>query len=312
MIEKGIDALVICGGDGSLTGADKFRGEWPSLLDELVSTGLRTEEAVKPFRHLNIVGLVGSIDNDLSSTDATIGAYSSLQRICQAIDFIDTTAFSHQRAFVIEVMGRHCGWLALMAGISTGADFIFIPENPPSENWRAEMCSIVRKHREMGKRKTVVVCAEGAHDRNLNKVSANMVKDLLTTEVGLDTRVTTLGHVQRGGAPTSYDRTLATLQGVEAVKAVLDAGPETPSPIICIVENKIVRKPMLDAIAKTKEVAAAIERKDFDAAMRGRDAEFEEFLHAFNITTAADKPEMRLPQEKRMRVGIIHVGAPAG
>ncbi|RMX91939.1 hypothetical protein D0866_16806, partial [Hortaea werneckii] len=205
MIEKGIDALVICGGDGSLTGADKFRGEWPSLLDELVSTGLRTEEAVKPFRHLNIVGLVGSIDNDLSSTDATIGAYSSLQRICQAIDFIDTTAFSHQRAFVIEVMGRHCGWLALMAGISTGADFIFIPENPPSENWRAEMCSIVRKHREMGKRKTVVVCAEGAHDRNLNKVSANMVKDLLTTEVGLDTRVTTLGHVQRGGAPTSYD-----------------------------------------------------------------------------------------------------------
>ncbi|RMX70523.1 hypothetical protein D0869_16560, partial [Hortaea werneckii] len=187
-------------------------------------------------------------------------------------------------------MGRHCGWLALMAGISTGADFIFIPENPPSENWRAEMCSIVRKHREMGKRKTVVVCAEGAHDRNLNKVSANMVKDLLTTEVGLDTRVTTLGHVQRGGAPTSYDRTLATLQGVEA----------------------IVRKPMLDAIAKTKEVAAAIERKDFDAAMRGRDAEFEEFLHAFNITTAADKPEMRLPQEKRMRVGIIHVGAPAG
>ncbi|KAI6836524.1 ATP-dependent [Hortaea werneckii] len=312
MIEKGIDALVICGGDGSLTGADKFRGEWPSLLDELVSTGLRTEEAVKPFRHLNIVGLVGSIDNDLSSTDATIGAYSSLQRICQAIDFIDTTAFSHQRAFVIEVMGRHCGWLALMAGISTGADFIFIPENPPSENWRAEMCSIVRKHREMGKRKTVVVCAEGAHDRNLNKVSANMVKDLLTTEVGLDTRVTTLGHVQRGGAPTSYDRTLATLQGVEAVKAVLDATPETPSPIICIVENKIVRKPMLDAIAKTKEVAAAIERKDFDAAMRGRDAEFEEFLHAFNITTAADKPEMRLPEEKRMRVGIIHVGAPAG
>ncbi|KAI7631148.1 ATP-dependent, partial [Hortaea werneckii] len=139
-----------------------------------------------------------------------------------------------------------------------------------------------------------------------------MVKDLLTTEVGLDTRVTTLGHVQRGGAPTSYDRTLATLQGVEAVKAVLDATPETPSPIICIVENKIVRKPMLDAIAKTKEVAAAIERKDFDAAMRGRDAEFEEFLHAFNITTAADKPEMRLPQEKRMRVGIIHVGAPAG
>jgi 6-phosphofructokinase 1 len=312
MIEHGIDALVICGGDGSLTGADKFRGEWPSLVDELVASGKRTEDEVKPFRHLNIVGLVGSIDNDLSSTDATIGCYSSLQRICQSIDYIDSTAFSHQRAFVIEVMGRHCGWLALMAGVSCGADFIFIPENPPSENWEEEMCSIVRKHRDMGKRKTIVIVAEGAHDRNLKHISPSQVKDLLSNKVGLDTRVTTLGHVQRGGPPTAYDRMLATLQGVEAVKAVLEATPETPSPVICIVENKIVRKPLLDAIAKTKDVAASIEKKDFAAAMRGRDAEFEEFLQAFNITTATDKSDMLLPKEKRMRVGIIHVGAPAG
>ncbi|EMC92673.1 hypothetical protein BAUCODRAFT_257650 [Baudoinia panamericana UAMH 10762] len=313
MIEKGIDALVVCGGDGSLTGADKFRAEWPSLMDELVSTGKRTKEEVKSHRHLNIVGLVGSIDNDLSGTDATIGCYSSLQRICQAIDYIDATAFSHQRAFVIEVMGRHCGWLALMAGVSCGADFIFIPEKPPSENWEAEMFSIVKKHREMGKRKTIIVVAEGAHDRQLNPVTAGMVKDLLSQKVGLDTRVTTLGHVQRGGPPCCYDRMLATLQGVEAVNAVLESTPETPSPVICIVENKIVRKPLLDAIAKTKEVAANIEKRDFAAAMRGRDAEFEEFLEAFNITTATDKAEnMLLPKEKRMRVGIIHVGAPAG
>ncbi|KAH9845322.1 ATP-dependent 6-phosphofructokinase [Teratosphaeria destructans] len=312
MIEKGIDALVICGGDGSLTGADKFRGEWPSLMDELVSSGKRKEEEVRPYRHLNIVGLVGSIDNDLSSTDATIGAYSSLQRICESIDNIDTTAVSHQRAFVVEVMGRHCGWLALMAGVSCGADFIFIPENPPSVNWETEMCSIVKKHREMGKRKTIVIVAEGAQDRDLNPVKASQVKDLLTNKVGLDTRVTTLGHVQRGGPPVPYDRMLATLQGVEAVKAVLEATPETPSPVICIVENKIVRKPLLDAIAKTKEVAENIAKKDFDAAMRGRDAEFEEFLQAFNITTATDKTHMKLPEKKRMRVGIIHVGAPAG
>ena len=76
------------------------------------------------FQHLNIVGLVGSIDNDFADTDATIGCYSSLGRICEAVDYIDATAFSHQRAFVIEVMGRHCGWLALMAGVSTGADFM--------------------------------------------------------------------------------------------------------------------------------------------------------------------------------------------
>lgn len=145
MIAKGIDALIVCGGDGSLTGADRFRAEWPSLVEELVAKKEYTEEQVKPFKHLNIVGLVGSIDNDMSSTDATIGCYSSLQRICQAVDFIDATAFSHQRAFVVEVMGRHCGWLALMAGVSTGADFVFLPEQPPPEHWEEEMCAIIKK-----------------------------------------------------------------------------------------------------------------------------------------------------------------------
>ncbi|KAH0139704.1 6-phosphofructokinase, partial [Aureobasidium melanogenum] len=232
MIDKGIDALVVCGGDGSLTGADRFRGEWPSLVDELVSNGTFKKEAVEPFRHLNIVGLVGSIDNDLAGTDATIGCYSSLQRICQAVDYIDATAFSHQRAFVVEVMGRHCGWLALMAGVSTGADFVFLPENPPSENWETEMCDVVQRHRKLGKRKTIVIVAEGAHDRQLNAISPNKVKDLLAGKLGLDTRVTTLGHVQRGGTAVAYDRMLSTLQGVEAVKAVLDSTPETPSPVI--------------------------------------------------------------------------------
>ena len=142
---KGIDALIICGGDGSLTGADIFRSEWKGLLDELVATGELTKEQVSGHEHLNIVGLVGSIDNDMSCTDATIGAYSSLTRICQAVDFIDATAYSHSRAFVIEVMGRHCGWLALMAGVATGADFVFIPEKPPMEGWEDEMCAIIRK-----------------------------------------------------------------------------------------------------------------------------------------------------------------------
>lgn len=99
----------------------------------------------KTFQYLNIVGLVGSIDNDFADTDATIGCYSSLGRICEAVDYIDATAFSHQRAFVIEVMGRHCGWLALMAGVSTGADFIFIPESPPDRDWEDQMCEIISK-----------------------------------------------------------------------------------------------------------------------------------------------------------------------
>ncbi len=145
MVIRGIDALIICGGDGSLTGADRFRSEWPELLQELVGQKELTKDQIEPFKHLNIVGLVGSIDNDMSSTDATIGCYSSLGRICQAVDYIDATAFSHQRAFVIEVMGRHCGWLALMAGVSTGADFVIFPEKPPMENWENEMCEIISK-----------------------------------------------------------------------------------------------------------------------------------------------------------------------
>jgi hypothetical protein len=145
MIINGIDALIICGGDGSLTGADKFRAEWPSLLEELASTGKLKKEQIQPYQHLNIVGLVGSIDNDLSGTDATIGCYSALARICEMVDYIEATASSHSRAFVIEVMGRHCGWLALMAGVATGADFIFIPEKPTEDDWQAEMCRIVEK-----------------------------------------------------------------------------------------------------------------------------------------------------------------------
>lgn len=142
---RGIDALVVCGGDGSLTGADLFRDEWPGLLEELVKTERLTKEQVEPFQSLNIVGLVGSIDNDMSSTDATIGCYSSLHRICDCVDSINDTAQSHQRAFIVEVMGRHCGWLALMAAISTGADFLFIPEAPPKHNWKEDMCAIIKK-----------------------------------------------------------------------------------------------------------------------------------------------------------------------
>lgn len=147
MVVHGIDALIICGGDGSLTGADRFRAEWPDLLEELVATAQLTAAQVEPYRSLNIVGLVGSIDNDLSGTDATIGCYSALARICEMVDYIEATASSHSRAFVIEVMGRHCGWLALMAGVATGADFIFIPEKPREDNWREEMSSVIEKVR---------------------------------------------------------------------------------------------------------------------------------------------------------------------
>ncbi|KAK1833201.1 phosphofructokinase-domain-containing protein [Podospora conica] len=315
MILHGIDALIICGGDGSLTGADRFRSEWPELLEELISTGQLKKDQVDQYRHLNIVGLVGSIDNDLSGTDATIGCYSALARICYAIDLIEATAYSHSRAFVVEVMGRHCGWLALMAGVATGADFIFIPEKPREDNWREEMCSIVHEHRKRGKRKTIVIIAEGALDRQGNKITPEMVKDLLADKNGLalDTRITTLGHVQRGGTAVAYDRMLATLQGVEAVKAVLEATPETPTCFIAVTENKITRKPLMEAVQDTKEVAKAIERQDFELAMSLRDAEFSEQYNSFMMTTAVQlDTDILLPEKERMRIGFINVGAPAG
>ncbi|KAH6648762.1 phosphofructokinase-domain-containing protein [Truncatella angustata] len=315
MILKGIDALAICGGDGSLTGADKFRSEWPSLVDELVSKGELKEEQVAPYRHLNIVGLVGSIDNDLSGTDNTIGAASALSRICEMVDYIEATASSHQRAFVIEVMGRHCGYLALMAGVATGADFIFIPEKPREDNWQEDMVKIVKKHRELGKRKTIVIIAEGAKDRHGAKISSEMVVNLLKDPNGLklDTRATILGHVQRGGPAVAQDRILATLQGVEAVKTLLEATPESETCFIAIKENKIVREPLMEAVKATQEVAKAIEAQDFAKAMSLRDTEFAEMYNCYNLTTTVGQDESsKLPQDKRMRIGFINVGAPAG
>lgn len=313
MIDAGIDALIVCGGDGSLTGADLFRAEWPSLIQDLKESGDITPEQYERHKHLNICGTVGSIDNDMATTDATIGAYSSLDRICKAIDYIDATANSHSRAFVVEVMGRHCGWLALMAGIACNADYILIPEKPSSsKDWKEQMCEIVGKHRSSGKRKTIVIVAEGAITNDLEHISAKEVKDVLVDRLGLDTRVTTLGHVQRGGTAVAFDRVLATLQGVEAVNAILESTPDTPSPLIGIEENQIVRLPLVEAVRITKSVADAIEKKDFDGAMALRDADFTEHLNNFMAINTAIHEKPTLPLEKRKRIAIINVGAPAG
>lgn len=163
----------------------------------------------------------------MAKTDLTIGALTALHRICESIDSISSTASSHSRAFVIEVMGRHCGWLALLAGIATGADFIFIPEQPPSsDDWESEMCDLLRsvsrfrmtevsktdvQHRAVGKRKSIVIVAEGAIDKNLQPIKPDYVKKILVDRLGLDTRVTTLGHTQRGGKPCAYDRILVRI-----------------------------------------------------------------------------------------------------
>ena len=161
-----------------------------------------------------------------------------------------------------------------------------------------KLLSLTRpQHRSLGKRKTIVIVAEGAHDRDLNKIAPTKVKDLLSNTLKLDTRITTLGHVQRGGHACAYDRQLSTLQGVEAVNAVLEATPETPSSFIAIIENQIVRNPLIEAVASTQEVAKAIAAKDYKRALDLRGPEFAEYHNAYMMTTSTDQPALRLPEE---------------
>lgn len=155
-----------------------------------------------------------------------------------------------------------------------------------------------QNRKERGKRRTIVIVAEGAQDRQLNKISSSTIKDILTQRLGLDTRTTVLGHTQRGGAACAYDRWLSTLQGVEAVRAVLEMSPQSPVPVITIRENKIMRTPLMEAVQLTKDVTAKIHEKDFAAAMSMRDAEFKEYYNAYLNTATPDHPKMVLPEGK--------------
>ncbi|KAL2918906.1 6-phosphofructokinase, alpha subunit [Polyrhizophydium stewartii] len=321
LIKNGIDALVIVGGDGSLTGADILRAEWTGLVDELVATGRVTKAECAHLREdLAIVGLVGSIDNDMSATDITIGAVTSLHRICESVDSLTSTAQSHQRAFVVEVMGRHCGWLGLMAGIAVGADWVCLPERPPplnqekyGDDWGQEMADIVGQYRTMGSRKSIIIVCEGAIDRNLKPIKPDEVKKVLEDKLGLDTRVTTLGHVQRGGSPCAFDRYLATVQGVEAVEAVLRSTRDTPAPMIGMSQNMVISVPLMDAVKLTHSVAEAISRRDFKLAMDLRDPDFTSAFDTYIESTLLGGPgKHEIPEIKRLRIGIIHCGAPAG
>uniref|UniRef100_A0A3P9NIX8 6-phosphofructokinase type C n=1 Tax=Poecilia reticulata TaxID=8081 RepID=A0A3P9NIX8_POERE len=150
LVKRGITNLCVIGGDGSLTGANLFREEWSGLLSELVQQGLIEADAVQKYSALHIVGMVGSIDNDFCGTDMTIGTDSALHRIIEVVDAIMTTAQSHQRTFVLEVMGRHCGYLALVSALACGADWVLIPEMPPEDGWEEKMCQKLSAASRMG------------------------------------------------------------------------------------------------------------------------------------------------------------------
>jgi len=311
LVAHGIDRLVVCGGDGSLTGADLFRREWPELLAELVAGGGLTAEQAAAHPFLGIVGMVGSIDNDFAGTDMTIGADSALHRITEAIDAITSTAASHQRTFVVEVMGRHCGYLALMGAISGGADFVLIPERPPeTDDWESYMCEVLRTGRENGRRDSIVVVAEGAQDRHGHPISADYVKQVLETRLGEDTRVTILGHVQRGGAPSAFDRWSSTLLGYTAVEELIATTPEREPRLIGIRENRITTAPLMQCVAETHAVAEAIAAHDYERAMELRGGSFNEAFRTLRTLVQSQPPAADTARDP-LRIAVLHSGGPS-
>ncbi|NXH12008.1 PFKAP protein, partial [Bucco capensis] len=309
LVEKGITNLCVIGGDGSLTGANLFREEWSGLLEELAQKGKIDEEAVKKYAYLNIVGVVGSIDNDFCGTDMTIGTDSALHRIIDVVDAIMTTAQSHQRTFVLEVMGRHCGYLALVSALACGADWVFIPEYPPEEGWEDSMCVKLSENRARKKRLNIIIVAEGAIDCHNKPITSEKVKDLVVQRLGFDTRVTILGHVQRGGTPSAFDRILASRMGVEAVLALLEATPATPACVVSLSGNQAVRLPLMECVQMTQEVQKAMDEGRFVEAVRLRGRSFENNLNTYKLLSHK-KPDAELPKTN-FNVAVLNVGAPA-
>ncbi|XP_061835070.1 ATP-dependent 6-phosphofructokinase, platelet type-like isoform X2 [Nerophis lumbriciformis] len=309
LVERNITNLCVIGGDGSLTGANLFREEWSGLLDELLQQGLISEDAVSTNSALHIVGMVGSIDNDFCGTDMTIGTDSALHRIIEVVDAIMTTAQSHQRTFVLEVMGRHCGYLALVSALACGADWVFFPEMPPEDGWEDNMCQKLSENRADKKRLNIIIVAEGAIDSHNKAITPDYIKDLVVRNLGFDTRVTILGHVQRGGTPSAFDRILASRMGVEAVLALLEASAGTPACVVSLVGNQAVRLPLMECVQMTQEVQKAMDEKKFEEAVRLRGRSFENNLITYRLLSYRNA-DSEIPSSS-FNVAVLNVGAPA-
>lgn len=241
LAELGIDALVAVGGEDTLGAASK-----------LYKDGA------------NVVGVPKTIDNDLSSTDYTFGFDTAINIATECIDRLHTTAESHHRILVAEVMGRHAGWIAIESGIAGGADVILIPEVPIDLD---EVCAILKRNRDRGKLYGIVVVSEGAQfkDKDLilqeekldafGHVRLGGIGEKLAAEIesrtGFETRVSVFGHIQRGGTPTAFDRVLGTRFGVKAVELVMN---RKFGRMVSLSANKIIDVPLEGAVTTLKTV----------------------------------------------------------
>ncbi|HMC39074.1 MAG TPA: ATP-dependent 6-phosphofructokinase [Acidimicrobiales bacterium] len=236
-----IDALIAIGGEDTLGVAHRLSGEGVA-----------------------VVGVPKTIDNDLSATEVTFGFHTAVQIAVDAIDRLHTTAESHDRVIVCEVMGRHAGWIATYAGIAGGAAEILVPEEPFDID---EVCAKLKTRHAKGRFASIVVVAEGAlpvegtltvASREVDQFGhprlggiANILAEEIEQRTGFETRVTILGHVQRGGTPTAFDRVLATRFGVAAIDAVHDGAF---GEMVALQADRIVRVPLGDAVQELKTV----------------------------------------------------------
>jgi len=236
-----LDALIAIGGEDTLGVANK-----------LVKDGFA------------VVGVPKTIDNDLEETDYTFGFDTAVNTAMECIDRLHTTAESHHRIMVAEVMGRHAGWIAVHAGIAGGADVILIPEIPIDLE---EVCAVIKKRHARGKTFSIIVVAEGAEfkagqamaqDKKLDEFGhvrlggiGETLGAMIEKKTGFETRVTVLGHIQRGGSPTAFDRVLGTRFGVKAVELVLN---REFGKMVSLKGNAIVSVPIENAVKKLKTV----------------------------------------------------------
>lgn len=218
---NGVEGLVVIGGDGSLAGALKLQEEFD----------------------FPVMGVPGSIDNDIPGTDFSIGFDTAVNTALEAIDRVRDTAYSHERVFVIEVMGRRNGFIAVEAGLAGGAEAIIIPEVPYSLD---AICHSLGEAAEKGKRSSIIVVAEGA-------CSAESIKEQLSKRTGFECRAVVLGHMQRGGSPTGYDRVLALRLGAQATNRLLSG---YRGEMAGITANQIVSYPLTYVLSTERHVEA--------------------------------------------------------
>lgn len=224
----GLNGLVIIGGDGSFRGAQ-----------DLNKMGFLT------------VGIPGTIDNDIGCTDYAIGFDTAVNTVLDAINKIRDTASSHNRVYVIEVMGKNSGFIAVGAGLTGGAEAILIPENPVNLD---DICAKISENAKLGKAHSIVLVAEGYYEDPITAEHSSgfRVGKYIGEKTGCDTRITILGHLQRGGTPTFFDRKLATLMGNKAVEMLLDGETEK---MVGMVGNRIQTYPLEEAINTKKSVS---------------------------------------------------------